>query len=130
MVSHSLAAIQVANVTKQILFSVTKKDLEISWYTSPGPGGQKKNKCKNACRIIHRASGAMVTAQERREQKANLKAALHRLVDHPKFHLWWTRKVWEIDEGETIEQKVDRTMTKENLRFEVSVNGKWEISND
>lgn len=113
---------------RQLLFSVTKKDLVITWYSSPGPGGQHKNKVRSACRIQHPASGAMVTAQERREQKANLKAALHRLVEHPKFHLWWTRKVWEIDEGETIEQKVDRLMVPENLKTEVSVSGKWEIS--
>jgi protein subunit release factor B len=112
-------------MTKQILFSVTKKDLDISWYTSHGPGGQKKNKTRNACRIIHRASGAMVTAQERREQKANLSAALHRLLEHPKFKIWWTRRVFEIDEGETLEQKVDRMMAAEHLRVEGIIDGAW-----
>lgn len=114
---------------KDILFSVTRKDLEISWYSSPGPGGQKKNKTKNACRIRHAASGAMVTAQERRERTANQKAALYRLVEHPKFKLWWRRRVHEILNHETLEEAVDRQMAPRNIWTEVQdADGRWTLA--
>ncbi len=32
---------------KQLLFSVTKKDLRIDYYKGTGSGGQKKNKTEN-----------------------------------------------------------------------------------
>lgn len=113
-------------MARELLFTVGKKDLEISWFSSPGPGGQKKNKTKNSCRMRHRDSGAEVTAQERRERSANLKAALYRLVEHPKFRVWWARRVHECLEGETAAQAVERMMKPENIRVEVvGPQGTW-----
>lgn len=110
---------------KELLFSVTKKDLEITWFSKPGPGGQNKNKTQNACRIFHPASGARVTGQEQRDRTQNLKTAFRRLVDHPKFQVWWRRRVWECLNKETVEQAVDRQLAEKNLIIEVEVEGKW-----
>ena len=106
-------------MAKQVLFSVTKKDLEVTWYCSPGPGGQKKNKTMNACRIKHPDSGAMVTAQERKERSQNQAAALHRLVEHPKFKLWMNKRVWEIDHEQTVEKYVEEQMHPKNVKVEI-----------
>jgi hypothetical protein len=111
--------------SKEILFSVTKKDLNISWFSPKGPGGQNKNKTQNACRICHPASGATATGQEQRDRTQNLKAAFQRLTKHPKFIIWWKRKVWECLEGETLEERVDKEMRPENIRVEVQRDGKW-----
>lgn len=110
---------------KEILFSVTKKDLDIQWFSGHGPGGQNRNKCKNCCRIIHPASGAVATGQEQRDQTQNLKAAFQRLIKHPKFVIWWKRRVWECLEGETLEERVNKEMRPENIRVEVQRDGKW-----
>ncbi|MHA2032786.1 MAG: peptide chain release factor family protein [Candidatus Kariarchaeaceae archaeon] len=110
---------------KELLFSVTKKDLVITWYKSGGSGGQKKNKTANACRIQHPDSGAMVTAQERRERSQNLKAALHRLAKHILFRKWVNKKVFEIDQQKTIDELVEEMMAPENLKMEIREDGKW-----
>lgn len=110
---------------RELLFSITRKDLDITWYSSKGPGGQKKNKTKNSCRIRHPESGALVTASERRERTANLKAALHRLVKSPKFKVWHAMRCWEVENKKTIEQMVDESMTSDSLKIEVKEDGKW-----
>jgi protein subunit release factor B len=45
-----------------------------------GPGGQHRNKRFTGVRLVHRASGEMVTATERREQKQNLEVAFERMA--------------------------------------------------
>jgi len=110
---------------KELLFSVTKKDLEISYYSGHGPGGQKRNKCKNCVRISHPDSGAMVTAQEERSKEQNLKNAFNRLVKHPKFIIWHKRKVWEILNKKTIEQLINEQMADKNIKIEVLRDDKW-----
>lgn len=110
---------------RTLLFSVTKKDLVITWYKSGGGGGQKKNKTANACRIKHPDSGALVTASERRERKLNLRSAFKRLVNHPKFKIWHNRKCVEIERGISIEQLVEEQMAEENLKVEIKEDGKW-----
>lgn len=112
-------------MSKQVLFSVTKKDLDITWFKSSGAGGQKKNKTANSCRMHHPASGVTVTAQERRERSQNLKNALHRLAKHPKFRLWVSKRIWEIDQQKTVDQLVEELMTPNNLKTEVLRDGKW-----
>ena len=84
-------------MTKELLFSVTKKDLKVQTFKSGGPGGQHQNK----------------------------KIALKRLVKHPKFKIWHSRKCMEIIEGKTIEEKVEEMMDEKNLKFEVKEEGKW-----
>lgn len=103
---------------RTLLFSVTKKDLEITWFSGSGGGGQHRNRHANCCRIRHPDSGALVTGQEQRSRIANQKAALHRLVKHPKFKVWHARRCAEIEEGQTALEAVAEAMRPENLKIE------------
>lgn len=61
-----------------------KEDLEIIFYRSSGPGGQRKNKKETAVRIRHIPSGITVIATEYRSQAQNKELALRRLQERLK----------------------------------------------
>lgn len=111
--------------TRELLFSITKKDLDIEYFSGKGAGGQYRNRHKNCVRLHHRDSGVIVTGQSHRDRKSNLREAFNNLVKHPKFKTWHLLKVREVLEGKSIEQLVDRMMEPENLKLEVKVDGKW-----
>jgi len=108
---------------RKLLFSVTKKDLEITWFSGKGAGGQHRNKHQNCCRIKHPDSRVIVTGQEERSRKQNLKNAFNRLVAHPKFKTWLKIRASE-EEGEQIimekeiERAVNEAMKPENIKVE------------
>ncbi|MFL5272109.1 MAG: peptide chain release factor-like protein [Anaeromyxobacteraceae bacterium] len=52
---------------------------EETFYVGGGPGGQHRNKTESGVRLVHRPTGAHVTATERRSQAQNRTAALARL---------------------------------------------------
>jgi protein subunit release factor B len=56
-----------------------KREIEIRFFKSSGPGGQRKNKKETAVKIIHPASGIKVIATEHRLQSKNRELALRRL---------------------------------------------------
>ena len=91
---------------KELLFTVSKNDLEISYFSGHGPGGQHRNKCKNCVRIHHPESGARSTGQNHREKSRNIKDALNTLVNNPKFKIWWHRKVYEILNKKPLNKKL------------------------
>jgi protein subunit release factor B len=108
---------------KQLLFSVTKKDLDIDFYKASGKGGQKRNKCETAVRITHRESGIMVTASEQRSQHQNLQVAFKRLCENQKFKSWLRvesakRMVNQQEREKEIQRKVENDMREENLKIE------------
>jgi len=104
---------------KELLFSVTKKDFTIDYFSGKGAGGQYRNKHQNCVRLKHIESGAMATGQSHRERRANLREALSSLTTSPKFKTWLNRKAWEVMEEKTIEEKVEEYMKPENLKVEV-----------
>lgn len=110
---------------KELLFSITRKDFIVQTFRSGGKGGQHQNKTDSGVRIIHPESGAVGESREERSQYQNKKIAFKRLVEHPKFKIWHSRKCAEIIEGKTIEEKVDEMMKEENLKIEVKENGEW-----
>lgn len=57
-----------------------ERDTEISFFVAGGPGGQHRNKVATGVRLIHRPSGLVVTATERRSQSANREVAFARLA--------------------------------------------------
>lgn len=116
---------------KELLFSVTKNDLEIDWFSGTGCGGQYRNKHQNCCRIRHKDSGAIATGQSQRDRVSNLKEAMENLTKSPKFKAWVKVRVGEVTgEKADIEAKVDRAMR--HLKFEVRDEaGNWkEVQED
>lgn len=112
---------------REKLFSLTKKDFTIQTFRSGGPGGQHQNKVESGVRIIHSDSGAVGESREQRSQLQNKKIAFTRLTEHPKFKIWIQRKVYEIIDKETIDEKVNKSMKPENIKIEVlNEEGKWE----
>ena len=111
------------NKTKKLLFSVTKKDLKITYYKASGKGGQNRNKRETAVRIQHKDSGVMVTASEQRNRSQNLKMAFNRLTTHKDFLKWIrvesARKSQNLKEVEReIQRWVDDAMHEKNLKIE------------
>lgn len=116
---------------KELLFSVTKNDLEVDWFSGTGCGGQYRNKHQNCCRIRHKDSGAIATGQSQRDRVSNLREAMENLTKSPKFKAWVKVRVGEVTgEKADIEAKVDRAMR--HLKFEVKDEaGNWkEVQED
>ena len=116
---------------KELLFSVTKDDLDVDWFSGTGCGGQYRNKHQNCCRIRHKDSGAIATGQSQRDRVSNLKEAMENLTKSPKFKAWVKVRIGEITGDKAdIEAKVDRAMR--HLKFEVKDKlGNWkEVSED
>ena len=115
---------------RELLFSVTKDDLEIDWFSGTGCGGQYRNKHQNCCRVRHKDSGAIATGQSQRDRPSNLKEAMENLVKTPAFQSWIKVKTSEVTgEQAEIEAKVEEAMR--HLKFEVKdENGKWKEVNE
>ena len=117
------------NEGKQLLFSVTRKDLVFQTFKSGGKGGQHQNKTESGVRIIHPTSGAVGESRTERSQHQNRKLALQRLVESAKFKVWHARKVNEmlgqIEDQQKLNERVERSMCEHNLKLEVKKNGKW-----
>ena len=87
------------NTTKQLLFSITKKDFIVQTFRSGGKGGQHQNKTDSGVRIIHPDSGARGESREERKQGQNKKIAFRRLVDSPKFKIYLQSRLNQIDQN-------------------------------
>jgi len=112
-------------MAKEKLFSVTKKDLVIEYFSGTGAGGQHRNRHKNSCRVKHLESGAIGTCQDQRSKLQNTKIAFRRMAESDKFQKWLRIEAARATgELEQIKKRIDReleTMVKE----EVQVDGKW-----
>jgi len=114
---------------KKLLLSITKDQLDISYFSGTGAGGQHRNRHMNCVRIRHPDSGVLVTAQEERSLGQNKRMALKRLAEHPKFRAWLSGQISRIEKGEEIEAAVDKAMRPENLLIEtLAGNGKSKSS--
>jgi protein subunit release factor B len=58
-----------------------ERDSDMTFFVASGPGGQHRNKVETGVRLLHRPSGVVVTATERRSQAANREAAFERLAE-------------------------------------------------
>lgn len=111
---------------KELLFSVTKKDFDLHWFSGTGAGGQGRNKLQNSLRLTHRASGAQSTGQSNKSRVANQKEAFNGIIKHPKFKMWFNKKVMECLSNETIEERVEKMMIPDNLKIEgKDEHGRW-----
>ena len=120
------------NKKRRLLFSVTKKDLVIEFFRSSGPGGQRKNKTKSACRIKHPDSGAIGMCQEHKSPEQNKKQAFVRMATSFIFKRWKSIKTQEMLSEKTIEQEIEELMLPENISIEIfdKNNKKWVKEND
>ena len=57
-----------------------ERDSDMTFFVAGGPGGQHRNKVATGVRLVHRPSGTVVTATERRSQAANREVAFARLA--------------------------------------------------
>ncbi len=60
--------------------TVRKEDLDITWFSGTGAGGQHRNKHANCCRMTHRPTGKRSTGQGYRERPANQRQAFLNLA--------------------------------------------------
>lgn len=112
-------------MSKELLFSVTKKDLTIQTFKSGGKGGQHQNKTDSGVRIIHKDSGAVGESREERSQYLNKKLAFRKLTKDPKFKIWLNQKTYEVINKTTIEKEVKKAMSPENLCVEYKSEEGW-----
>lgn len=120
---------------RELLFSLTKKDFEISFFRGSGKGGQNRNKVETGVRIVHPESGAVAEACEERSQYQNRVIAFKRLVESPKFKAWHRLKcaavLRNLSVEEMLKQEVERMMRPENLKVEVHTERGWvEVKED
>lgn len=111
-------------MSKQLLFSLTKKDFEIETFRSGGKGGQHQNKTESGVRIRHLASGAVGESRDERSQHQNKQNAFKRLITSKEFQLWHKLECGRrlgtigIKTQEQIEKEVDDSMNPANLKIE------------
>jgi protein subunit release factor A len=110
-------------MNKELLFSVTKKDFNISYFSGTGAGGQHRNKHQNCVRISHPDSGASAVGQDERSKEQNLKNAFTRLVNGDKFQKWLKIRIAEslVDkekEKQEIMDKVNKMMDEKYMKIE------------
>lgn len=67
-------------MARELIFQVTKKDLEIDYFSGTGAGGQHRNKHMNCVRIKHIPTGIMTQCQSHRERAANFREAFQKLA--------------------------------------------------
>jgi protein subunit release factor B len=57
-----------------------ERDCDLEFFISSGPGGQHRNKVESGVRLLHRPTGIVVTATERRSQHTNRDIAYERMA--------------------------------------------------
>jgi protein subunit release factor B len=106
---------------------LTQKDLDISYFCGSGAGGQARNKVASGVQMRHAESGAIGRASDSRSQHDNKKEAFKRLLADPRMKFWISKKVYEVKQGESIEQSIARETTDDKMKYEIkSATGQWE----
>lgn len=57
-----------------------ERNTDVTFFIASGPGGQHRNRNATGVRLVHRPSGLVATATERRSQALNLDVAFERLA--------------------------------------------------
>jgi protein subunit release factor A len=111
---------------RQRINLVSRKDLDISYFIGSGKGGQKKQKTASGVQIIHRESGAIGRCSETRSQDQNKREAFKKMTQHARFKFWLARRLYEIQQQETLEETIERETQPEFLKLEIkNQNDQW-----
>ncbi len=122
---HKIETTQTDNRERVSL--ATAKDFDVSYFCGSGAGGQARNKVASGVQIIHRETGAIGRASDSRSQADNKTAAFKRLLETPKMKFWIARKLYEVKQGEKLEETIARDTAPESLKFEIKdAKGQWE----
>jgi protein subunit release factor A len=108
---------------KELLFSITKKDFQISYFNGTGNGGQNRAKTQCCVRLKHIETGITSIGQEERSLPQNLKNAFTRLINKPEFKKWLRIKTSEClldkeQQEKEINRLVDQSLIDSNLKIE------------
>jgi hypothetical protein len=116
-------------MTKELLFSITKKDFIIETFKAGGKGGQHQNKTDSAVRIKHPESGAVAESRSERSQHQNKTLAFRRLLQTNKWKTWFKVKCSKMfiskDEERNVLETVEKLMQPSNIKIEHRIDGKW-----
>jgi protein subunit release factor A len=115
---------------KELLFSVTKKDFDITYFSGSGAGGQHRNRHKNCVRLRHKETGIITVGQEERSLEANKKKAFENMINNEQFKFWLRTKANEAilkkDKEKPIEEIIQEMLNPTHLKVEIKdENGQW-----
>lgn len=65
-----------------------RTEYKISWFSGTGPGGQKRNKTQNCCRLVHIATGIKAQGTKGRSREENQRKALEVLESRIKAYFY------------------------------------------
>ncbi|WP_285905151.1 peptide chain release factor family protein [Pseudodesulfovibrio pelocollis] len=116
--------------SKKAVFSVTKKDFTITYFSGTGAGGQHRNRHMNCVRIKHNETGILYTGQSHREREANFKEAFVALCNDKRFLAFCQMRLVELERRETLEERVDKLMDPGALKIEIQENGRWVVESE
>lgn len=91
------------DIVMKVLFSYTKKDFKLTWYSGTGAGGQHRNKHQNCCRITHIESGLSENGTANKSRVSNQRDAFNKLA---KRVIQW--KLLQFEEERIINNDVIR----------------------
>jgi protein subunit release factor B len=96
---------------KELLFSVTARDLVFSYSRGTGKGGQKRNKTESHVRCVHPPSGAAGESDDTRSQHQNKQIAFERMARSARFQSWARIEVARCTGRlQAAEERIDQEM--------------------
>ena len=107
---------------RELIFSATKKDFKLDWFSGTGAGGQHRNKHKNCVRITHIPTGLTTQCQEFKERPQNQKVAFKKLARMVVADYLEKRK-HQAQDGHTKVDEVIRTYHEPNNRVKDHASG-------
>jgi len=108
----STATIVVLPEIKETEIQISPNDLEWSFTTGGGHGGQNVNKVSTAVRLVHKPTGTVAEAREERFQEQNRQIALSLL----RSRLWERMEAEKMREVAGYRSVIGRGMRAEKIR--------------
>lgn len=123
-------------VNKQLLFSVTMKDLVMQTFSVGGNGGGGKDTSNSGVRLIHPPSGAVGEGRDHRTNTKNRQDAFVKLANSDKFKTWHKIECARLmgnrlpETPEQIMSRVDKVINDELESGEIKVEVRCNCSSE